>query len=595
MLCKVKINNKEYNMKNPLSILILFFIVIQASCISTNLHETDSIKKMCNKKGKLLEHSKEFEKNIIKVNQNVYVAIGYGLANSILVIGKTGAVIIDVMESVEQAKIVRTEFEKITKKPVKALIYTHNHADHVFGGSAWADTNPDIYSHETTAYYIEQILNKMRPIIGTRSMRMFGNYLDDEDLINAGIGPNLKINENSTVGILFPNKTFTKRLKTTIAGIHLELIHAPGETNDQIYVWLPKIKALICGDNFYKSFPNLYTIRGTRYRSLEKWVNSLDIIRRLKPEYLIPCHSKPIKGSQKIYKTITDYRDAIQFVHDQTIRRINQGFTPDELVEIIRLPKHLAESPYLQEYYGKVSWAVRSVFNGHLGWFNGNASMLQPLTPDNHAKLMLKIAGSQESLIKHAKNCLKENDNQAALQLTDYILRLDPENDEAKSIRTESLMSLAKNEENANARHYYFTEAMEIEDDFVSSEKASPNSETVNAFPLVSFFNMLKVNLNSQACVEINKKVGFVFTDTGDEFTVWIRKGVAEVLHKLVDDLDIKVSLDSKQWKEMLAQIRSPMLTIMKFKYEKGNAVSMTNFLKLFLPPEKKLGFQKID
>ncbi|KPA16925.1 membrane protein containing Beta-lactamase-like domain protein [Candidatus Magnetomorum sp. HK-1] len=582
-------------MKNPLSILILFFIVIQASCISTNLHETDSIKKMCNKKGKLLEHSKEFEKNIIKVNQNVYVAIGYGLANSILVIGKTGAVIIDVMESVEQAKIVRTEFEKITKKPVKALIYTHNHADHVFGGSAWSDTNPDIYSHETTAYYIEQILNKMRPIIGTRSMRMFGNYLDDEDLINAGIGPNLKINENSTVGILFPNKTFTKRLKTTIAGIHLELIHAPGETNDQIYVWLPKIKALICGDNFYKSFPNLYTIRGTRYRSLEKWVNSLDIIRRLKPEYLIPCHSKPIKGSQKIYKTITDYRDAIQFVHDQTIRRINQGFTPDELVEIIRLPKHLAESPYLQEYYGKVSWAVRSVFNGHLGWFNGNASMLQPLTPDNHAKLMLKIAGSQESLIKHAKNCLKENDNQAALQLTDYILRLDPENDEAKSIRTESLMSLAKNEENANARHYYFTEAMEIEDDFVSSEKASPNSETVNAFPLVSFFNMLKVNLNSQACVEINKKVGFVFTDTGDEFTVWIRKGVAEVLHKLVDDLDIKVSLDSKQWKEMLAQIRSPMLTIMKFKYEKGNAVSMTNFLKLFLPPEKKLGFQKID
>ena len=578
-------------MKNTVKFIIILFLLIQISCANNN---TKKIINNVPQKNSLFEHSKEFEKDLIQVNKNIYVAIGYGLANSIMIIGKDGVIIVDVLESIEGASVVKKEFNKITAKTVKAIIYTHNHADHIFGGYAWKDSKPDIYSHKTTAYYIEQILNKMRPIIGTRSMRMFGNYLDKDQLVNAGIGSSLKINENSTIGILFPNKTFEKRLKTKICGINLELIHAPGETDDQIYVWIPEQKVLICGDNFYKSFPNLYTIRGTRYRSLEKWVESLDIIRELSPEYLIPCHGRPITGAKKIYNIITDYRDAIQFVHDQTIRGINLGYTPDELVEMVRLPKHLADSPYLQEYYGKVSWAVRSVFNGHLGWFNGNSSMLNPLSLDKKAKLILKIAGNKEALITHANNYFKEADYQAVLELTDIILRIDPENDEAKNIRVESLVSLANKEKNANARHYYFTEAMEIEDEFIAKEKALPRPETVNAFELKSYFNMLKYNLDYEKSKNINQKVGFVFEDTKEEFTVWIRKGIAEVSPKLHDNLDIKVILNSKEWKEMLAQLRSPMITIMQFKYELGNPFKLTAFLKLFIPPEKKLAFEKI-
>jgi len=578
-------------MKNTVKFIIILFLLIQISCANNN---TKKIINNVPQKNSLFEHSKEFEKDLIQVNKNIYVAIGYGLANSIMIIGKDGVIIVDVLESIEGASVVKKEFKKITAKTVKAIIYTHNHADHIFGGYAWKDSKPDIYSHKTTAYYIEQILNKMRPIIGTRSMRMFGNYLDKDQLVNAGIGSSLKINENSTIGILFPNKTFEKRLKTKICGINLELIHAPGETDDQIYVWIPEQKVLICGDNFYKSFPNLYTIRGTRYRSLEKWVESLDIIRELSPEYLIPCHGRPITGAKKIYNIITDYRDAIQFVHDQTIRGINLGYTPDELVEMVRLPKHLADSPYLQEYYGKVSWAVRSVFNGHLGWFNGNSSMLNPLSLDKKAKLILKIAGNKEALITHANNYFKEADYQAVLELTDIILRIDPENDEAKNIRVESLVSLANKEKNANARHYYFTEAMEIEDEFIAKEKALPRPETVNAFELKSYFNMLKYNLDYEKSKNINQKVGFVFEDTKEEFTVWIRKGIAEVSPKLHDNLDIKVILNSKEWKEMLAQLRSPMITIMQFKYELGNPFKLTAFLKLFIPPEKKLAFEKI-
>ena len=109
---------------------------------------------------------------------------------------------------------------------------------------------------------------------------------------------------------------FKDELKITISGIDIELYHAPGETNDQIFVWLPKHKSLMPGDNIYNTFPNLYTIRGTTHRNVSGWVDSLDHMRSFEPEYLFPSHTKPIEGDDAT-KALTIYRDAIQFIHDQ--------------------------------------------------------------------------------------------------------------------------------------------------------------------------------------------------------------------------------------------------------------------------------------
>ena len=104
---------------------------------------------------------------------------------------------------------------------------------------------------------------------------MFGNVLPSDEVENNGIGPFLEIGRDGRKpGLLYPTKTFSDQLKLTIGGIKVELYHAPGETNDQIFVWLPEKRALFPGDNFYKTFPNLYTIRGTPYRDLVGWVNS---------------------------------------------------------------------------------------------------------------------------------------------------------------------------------------------------------------------------------------------------------------------------------------------------------------------------------
>lgn len=547
---------------------------------------------------KLSRHTLEFEKKIYQVTENIYSAVGFGLANSIMIEGEDGLIIVDTMETNEEAAKVLAEFRKISDKPVKAIIYTHNHVDHVMGAKTLADGgNPEIYAHETTDYYVQRIVNKMRPIIGTRSMRMFGNYLDQNGLVNAGIGPFLGVGAETTAGYLKPTKTFSHEMDVTLAGVKLKLIHAAGETNDQIYVFVEDQNLLMCGDNYYRTFPNLYTIRGTPFRSLKNWYKSIDIIRDLRPEHLVPSHSRPVSGTNKIYSILTDYRDAIQFVHDQGIRGINQGMTPDELVEYIKLPEHLASSPYLQEFYGKVSWSLRALFVGNLGWFSGDSADLQPLSRNEQDRLMADLAGGEENLLAKAENYAEKGAHQTVLQLTGHLLRLDSKNSAAKTLRINALMALGQKEENSNARHYYLTEAIEIRDGILASENVKPSPELLSQFPLESFFTLIAVSLDAGASSDMDKQVGIRFTDVDQAFTIHVRRGVAEIRNGLPapDDADILVNAESGAFKAMLAKLRSPVITLAGFDYEKGNALLFGMFLKMFDPPGQKLAYQMIE
>ena len=549
----------------------------------------------------LAEHSKIFKKGVEKVGSNIFAAIGYGIANSIMIEGDDGVIIVDTMTTMEEAAEVLAEFRKITPKPVKAIIYTHSHPDHVFGAEAFvaAAGRPEIYAHETTENHVRRLFTEIGPIIGSRSLRMYGNFLAPGQVLNVGIGPLVGMKPDSKLGFVRPTRTFSETLKVEAAGIPFKLIFAPGETDDQIVVWLPKQKVLIPADDFYWAFPNLYTIRGTTFRNLKQWYQSLDKMRDLNPEYLVPCHTRPIVGAKKIQEILTNYRDAIQYVHDQSIRGINAGLTPDELAEQIKLPPHLAEAPYLQPFYGNVSWSVRSMFTGNLGWFDGDAATLQPLTRKEQARLVARLAGGEKELVRHAKELLEKKEFQAALELTGHLIQLNPGHAEAKGIRIKALSALGEREENPNARHYYLTEALEIRDGFVSLSKAKPSPGALQDIPLRSFFDLMAVNLDPKASAEVNQVVGMIFSDTQEAFTIQVRHGVAEIRPRLLQDLDrlnldLMVRADSKLWKEMLVKIRNPLVTLAGFKYKKGNAIAFGKFLKLFEQPKMKRPFEPV-
>ena len=331
------------------------------------------------------EHRNEFRRDIIEVTEGVYSAIGFGLANSIMIETSDGLVIVDTLGSEERATEVLEEFRKISSKPIKGIIFTHNHLDHIGGTTIFAQgAEPEIYAQENILYNIDNISTTIRPIIFERSARQFGIPLSEDQIVHQGIGGFLEINAGSTIGLLRPTITFNDKLDLKIDDLEIELAHVPGETDDHLYVWLPDKKAVMVGDNFYRTFANLYAIRGTKFRNPMEWVHSIDKIRELDAEYLIPSHSRPIVGKENIAKALQDYRDGIQFVHDQTIRHINKGLMPDEIAKLVKLPPHLASSPYLQEFYGSISSYVRSVFSGYIGWFSGNITELHPL--DNTVK-----------------------------------------------------------------------------------------------------------------------------------------------------------------------------------------------------------------
>jgi len=414
----------------------------------------------------LAEHGKLFERQIVEVTPGVHVAVGYGLANSILIVGDDGRIIVDTMESGRAAAAVKEEFDQIDDSPVRALIYTHNHYDHVMGAAVFAgDDEPEVIAHEELLPLFERSQGALRRAMLSRNIRQFGIFLRGDDFLNAGIGPRLVIDgAGGSSKFLPPTKTVDDgRTSMTIASVDLEIVHAPGETDDQVYVWLPKQKALLCGDNFYWAFPNLYAIRGTPYRSPQLWVDSLEKMIVERPEYLIPSHSPPIEGEQRIGEILGNYRDGIRSVLEQTIAGMNDGLNADELAAQVKLPAELADLPYLQPYYGTVEWSVRAIYVGNLGWFDGNATNLFPLPPPEKARRMAELAGGEKALLEKAQQALADGDFQWAAELADYLIVLDETPGPPHSIKSKALLALGARQTSANARNYYISAARELE------------------------------------------------------------------------------------------------------------------------------------
>ena len=529
----------------------------------------------------LIAHSDEFKKEVIEVTKGVHVAVGFALANAILVEGEDANIIIDTTGTIETAQEVKNLFTEINSNPIEAIIYTHNHGDHTYGASVFAeDSNPDIYAHSSTAKYLSRVIGILRPIISSRSSRMFGNVLSKDKVENNGIGPFLEIGRDGRrPGLLYPTKTFQDSLKFEVSGVKVELYHAPGETNDQIFVWLPEKKALFPGDNVYKTFPNLYTIRGTPYRDLAGWVNSIDMMRYLEPEYLIPSHTRPLIGKDKINSILTTYRDGIQFIHDQTIRLMNTGLSPDEIAEVIALPKHLGDSPFLQEFYGSPAWSARNVFSGYLGWFDGNPSTLKPLTLKKEAENIIKIAGDWESLFLIAERSYAEQDYQWSLQLSDYLLRTRPDNKRAKLLRQSALESIGEMESNPNSRYYFLSSAAELAEDYQSNDILLPDLEVVKKYPIESMMEVLKVSVIPEKSVDKNIQLLFTFTDSSKAFSLFLRKGILEIQPFLIPGSTVQIKSTEDDLKAVLSGIKSLPVSLVNGTIEvEGSKADLLSF-----------------
>ena len=564
--------------------LILLLSTILVSCSKPSSYDIEV--PITSEVEKLIQHTSEFDKQVLSYETSggkIHFAIGFGIANSIMVEGDKGNIIIDASDSVFEAEKIYSLFSQKNSNPIKAIIYTHNHGDHTFGTAFYVnnqDEKPQIIAHEDTDYYVQRIMGILNPIITERSNRMFGTLLSEDDLINVGIGPSLSVAKSPT-GYIKPNVTFKDYLELNIAGIKIELFHAPGETNDQLFVWLPEHKALLPGDNVYKTFPNLYTIRGTTHRDVVGWVNSIDHMKNFDAEYLFPSHTKPIIGKENIEEILTIYRDAIQYIHDQTIRLMNEGLYPDQIAELIKLPEHIANSPYLYEFYGTVRWSVKSIFNGYLGWFSGNPSELDPLSRKERAIRMSKLAGGDKALLEQLYSAVENEDMQWALELSDHLIILDYFIDDVKDLRKKALIYEGSRSSNPNKRNYFLTAALELNESFEKNILIERTEELLEQISIDTLFNVLSVRFNPE---KTNEELTACFNfSSGISKNIDIRNDVAVVSDIKQQECDLHIKTDEIEFKKILVGLESPISSLASGKIEvEGGSTQFLKFLSMF-------------
>ncbi|MEM9173356.1 MAG: alkyl sulfatase dimerization domain-containing protein [Pseudomonadota bacterium] len=435
----------------------------------------------------LFQRNAEFRQEVIQVSERVYTAVGFGVSAVSMVVGDDGIVIVDTGIDIAAGERVREAFRDITAKPVKAIVFTHGHGDHTLGAAAFMDSDDvQVWAHKDFGDEQRSLEQAGINIQKQRGASQAGFRLTPEERINNGIAkvywPGDRAKVFAAGRRVAPTHFVTTQQATlSIAGLELELITAGGETEDHVSVWFAEDQVAFSGDNFYKSWPNLYALRGTQYRDIRAWIKAIDRILQDKPEAVVAGHTRPVIGAAQVQEVLGNYRDAIEFLFNKTVEGINLGLTPNELVEYVELPEQYASLDYLQPYYGNPEWAIRAIFSGYLGWYDGNPTNLFPLTNKTEAERVVDLAGGMPAAINAIQVAMEKQDYQWVAQLSDYVLTLDPKQTEALLAKADALTALAFDTLTATARNYYLTVAKQLRaraaQPVIASSEADANTE----------------------------------------------------------------------------------------------------------------------
>jgi alkyl sulfatase BDS1-like metallo-beta-lactamase superfamily hydrolase len=278
------------------------------------------------------------------------------------------------------------------------------------------------------------------------------------------------------------------------------------------------------------------------------------------------------------------YRDGIQFIHDQTIRLMNQGMYPEEIIENIELPSAIASSPYMQEFYGTVRWSVKSIFNGYLGWFSGNIAELDPTSTFKKANFISNMVGGPDALFAELENAITNEEMQWALELSDLLLAMDHRSTEVTQYRSKAAFYLGTMASNPNKRNYFLSEAQRLIGSQETANIIPPEASMLDQIPIEMFFDVLRVNLNPAKVDPSNIITACFEFSSGLTKAMILRNQILQIKNDLPIDCSINIKTSQQTLKQVLAGIKNPIMEIANGNLIVDKDVEFLKLLTSFRP-----------
>lgn len=526
---------------------------------------------------------------LFKVSERIYQVRGYDLSNMTIIEGDTGWIIVDPLTSIATAKAALALVNKtLGERPVKAVLSTHSHADH-FGGIRGIISDDDLTSGRVRfvapQHFVEEAVSE-NVIAGNAMMRrvqyMFGSILPvgPKGHVDNGLGKALSV---GNISLMDPTDYVTETgQKMKIDGIDFEFQLTPGaEAPSEFMFYLPQFKALCVAEEVNGVMHNLYTLRGAKTRDALIWVRHLNDSLRLfgnRTDIVFGSHHWPRWGKEAGIEYIAKQRDMYRFIHDQTVRLMNQGFTPLEIAEQVRLPDSLAKEFYNRDYYGTVSHNVRAVYNFYLGYFDGVPAHLNPTPPAQAGQKYIELAGGAEALIASAQKAYDAGDYQWASELLNHLVFADPQNKTARELLANSYEQLGYQSESGPWRGFYLAGAQELREG-VNKQRAGRglNLDIVKGIPTGLFFDSMGARFNPEGADDIDKTINFEFTDTNEKFVLSLKNSVLNNRpNEVAADADLSLSLTRDLFNQVIIKETSFPAEILKGNITfSGNPVAL--------------------
>jgi alkyl sulfatase BDS1-like metallo-beta-lactamase superfamily hydrolase len=497
---------------------------------------------------------------LFKVTEGIYQIRGFDISNMTIIEGKTGLIIIDPLICMEVAAAgLDLYYQHRPKRPVVAVIYTHSHIDH-WGGVKGVISEADVRTGRVQiiapAGFMEYAVSEniiTGNALARRSLYQFGQLVPkgERSQVDAGLGKTLSWGGRLT--LIAPTDVIQKNFERRVVdGVEIIFQLASGaEAPAEFHMYYPQFKVLNMAENVNHNLHNLLPLRGAEVRDALAWSKYIgEALERFgdEAEIMIIQHHWPTWGKDRVRHMLTKQRDLYKYLHDQTVRLMNRGYTATEIAEVLELPPSLAQEWPDRGYYGSVSHNVKAIYQKYLGWYDANPAHLNPLPPVDGGKKYVEYMGGAEVVIRRARQDFKNGNYRWVAEVMNHLVFADPGNKEARELGADALEQMGYMAESGTWRNAYLFGALELRQGMVKNPSSvTLPPDTLQAVTTDLFFDFLGVRLNGPEADGKRITVNWNFTDSKKQYVLNLENSaLTYVPDKQSKEADVTLSLSRK-------------------------------------------------